>query len=173
MTVKQKLKSKVRKRKTSLRKQVSNLDERPRKRSGHAEEITRSNPSENASARTAIRPIPLRRRSPALRRSPSPLRRRHTEWKRTPLFLFFCYARVLNHPTKNVRRGLQALPQSIFARMLSYPTEIVRKRVRALSQSTAEGETWTCRGEYERALPEEVLCWCVARKRKVETSEMM
>ena len=54
---------------------------RPRKHSGHAEEIIRSHPSENASARTARSLTPLRRRSP------SPLRRRQTpvlrRWSRT------------------------------------------------------------------------------------------
>ena len=62
----------------SLQK-ASNPEERPRKRCGHAEEIIRSNSSENASARTARSLTPLRRRSPAPRRSPSPLRRRDTK----------------------------------------------------------------------------------------------
>ena len=45
-------------------------EERPRKHSGHEEDITRSHPSENASARTARSLTPLRRPSP------SPFRRR-------------------------------------------------------------------------------------------------
>ena len=70
-----------------LRRRPLNPEERPRKHSGQAEEIIESNPSSNASARTARDLTPLRRRSPSPRRSLSPLPRRNTpvlrRWNRT------------------------------------------------------------------------------------------